>query len=454
MKFILFLFVTILAIFRFSPMVLGDEEITSEEERFARIYQKINSQEMGDSKWTEIAGDKAAENYILQDGDNLWDISVKLFGNGYYWPKVWQLNDDITNPHLVERGKNLNFTPGSSSSPPSLSVDADINQQLSSATTSKIEEENEGPEFDTVVTQNAPEGDQIVIPPGLRSRPVLNKIPPSFNGGYHQSNEYDRKTGFAKDGLVKVQTKLLPSTVPSIVVEKPWEADGKIIEMEGDSTVASTFQTVIIKLSKPTQIGSAFTVFSLNGKVTDPTTDNTIGVDLETRAEIETEEEIAGSENTYRGMIVFCDLPVRLGDSVKSGKLITRSNFEAVGPMSPVAARIINGEANKRAILGLHNIVYLDKGAEDGLQVGSLLYVLKNIETRNEDTLLKFDSRPIGIIKTVEVEPHVATAVIVTEKDGIRPGDMTQLEVPDKSESPKSEDNLRPREDTVVNDEN
>lgn len=118
----------------------AQEEITSEEERFSRIYQKYNSREIGDAKWTEIAGDKASESYTLQDGDNLWDISTKLFGNGYYWPKVWQLNDDITNPHLVERGKNLSFTPGSSNSPPSLGVDEDVNQQITDATSTEVEE--------------------------------------------------------------------------------------------------------------------------------------------------------------------------------------------------------------------------------------------------------------------------------------------------------------------------
>lgn len=312
-----------------------------------------------------------------------------------------------------------------------------------------------GPEFDTIVTQNAPDGDQIVIPPGIRSRPVLNKIPPSFPESNRPRGSYDRKTGFAKDGLVRVQPKITPGAIPSIVVEKAWDPDGKIIELEGDSTVASTYQNVIIKLSGPAKIGDTFTVFSTNGKVTDPTTGYTIGVDLETRAEIEVEDEVnSGSENTYRGVITFTDLPVRLGDSVKSGRLITRSNFEAIGPMSAVAARIVNGEANKRAVLGLHNIVYLDKGTEDGLQPGNLLYVLKNIETRNPNTVLDFDSRPIGIIKTVEVEPHVATAIIVTEKDAIMPGDMTQLSAPEKSGHPKSVDDIRPLEDTVVNDEN
>lgn len=107
------LFIILLSLTQVS-LAQDSGEMTAEEARFARIYQKYNTREIGDEKWGEIAGDKASEDYTLQDGDNLWDISTKLFGNGYYWPKVWQLNDDITNPHLVETGKSLKFTPGSS----------------------------------------------------------------------------------------------------------------------------------------------------------------------------------------------------------------------------------------------------------------------------------------------------------------------------------------------------
>jgi hypothetical protein len=425
-------------------------EATADEARFARIYQKYNSREIGDEKWNEIAGDKESEAYSLQNGDNLWDISTKLFGNGFYGQKVWQLNDDITNPHLVEVGKTLKFTPGSSTTPPSLGVEADVNQNITDATTTSNDVDT--PEFDTVVTQDAPEGNQVVIPPGKKSRPVLSRIPPSFREYNKTIGDYDRKTGFAKDGLKRAPAKVVPSSVSSIVVEDVWKSDGKIIEMEGDSTVAATYQNVVIKVKEPTQKGASFTVFSTNGKVTDPTTHYSIGVELETRAELEILEAVEGAgENVYRGMITYTDLPVRLGDSVKIGKLITRARFETHGPVSSVAARIVNGERNKRLILELHGVVFLDKGAEDGLNSGDILHVLKNISTRNPDTVIPFDSKPIGLLKVVEVEPHVSTAVIVGERDAIKPGDMTQVIPPDTSENSDSTDNLHP-EDKVMED--
>jgi hypothetical protein len=414
-----------------------DEE---NEARFARIYEKFNKSEIGDQKWSEIVGDKGSENYTLENGDNLWDISAKLFGNGFYWPKVWQLNDNITNPHMIEPGKVLRFNPGSESRPPSLDVAtyADSTESMTS--------ETEEPEFDTITTLDSPEGQQIVIPPGRKSRPVLTHIPPSFPDTSSPVGKYDA-AGFAVDGLKVAEKKIIAGPVPSIVVERSWDADGKVIEMEGDTTVASTYQNVIVKLKNKVNLGDYVTVFSTNGKITDPTTDNTIGVELETRAELAIIESMSADDNIYRATVAYTALPVRLNDSVKLGRLITRTTYERTGEEVSVAARIINGETNNRKVFGLHNVVYLDKGNADGLKVGSLLPIIKNVETRNPDTVIKFDSKPIGELKVVEVEAHVATAVIINEQDAVRPGDMTALieeksgEKPDSGDEQKPEDN-------------
>jgi hypothetical protein len=93
-------------------------EDEQQEERFARIYQKFNSNE----QWDSIAQDHKSETYTLQGGDTLWDISTKFFGTGFYWPKIWQLNFEITNPHFIVPGNALQFSPGSTTSPPSLAV--------------------------------------------------------------------------------------------------------------------------------------------------------------------------------------------------------------------------------------------------------------------------------------------------------------------------------------------
>ena len=33
------------------------------------------------------------DQYVIQPGDTLWDISTAFMGNSYYWPRLWSYND-------------------------------------------------------------------------------------------------------------------------------------------------------------------------------------------------------------------------------------------------------------------------------------------------------------------------------------------------------------------------
>ena len=45
--------------------------------------------------------------HVVVKGDTLWDICQELYGNPWVWPKVWQLNPHITNPHWIYPGTKL-----------------------------------------------------------------------------------------------------------------------------------------------------------------------------------------------------------------------------------------------------------------------------------------------------------------------------------------------------------
>ncbi|WP_407331767.1 LysM peptidoglycan-binding domain-containing protein [Enterovibrio sp. 27052020O] len=57
----------------------------------------------------EVSKD-APSSYTVRKGDTLWDISGLYLTNPWQWPKLWQQNPEIKNPHLIYPGDVLRLT--------------------------------------------------------------------------------------------------------------------------------------------------------------------------------------------------------------------------------------------------------------------------------------------------------------------------------------------------------
>jgi hypothetical protein len=112
---------TLLASAAASAFSVSSQAVPNPEADTLALSKKLKP--IPDETWKSLAGSRIGDQYTIEKGDTLWDVSKRLFGDPTYWPKVWALNNaSITNPHHIRPGKLIAFMPGSGTALPSVAL--------------------------------------------------------------------------------------------------------------------------------------------------------------------------------------------------------------------------------------------------------------------------------------------------------------------------------------------
>jgi hypothetical protein len=168
--------------------------------------------------------------YTIKEGDTLWDISSKFLKDPFLWPKLWQRNPYITNPHWIFPGNLI---------------------RLSTLEPVKKEEPK---------AEETKEEVKKVEPPPVEKKPeVVAGVKPIKTEGKPGYFPEIRDAGFMSD---------IESRGIGIVLESK---EGKNIMSTGDIIY------LVIKTPESVLIGNKYTIFRVSDEKRHPVTDKKIG---------------------------------------------------------------------------------------------------------------------------------------------------------------------------------
>ena len=107
-------------------------EVVSKDEPNLKLEKKLNQYRAGqggdvsptsEADWLKAAESAHIQEFIVQPGNTLEGISLMLFGDRQFWPKIWSLNNPkILNPHEIFPGSKIVFMAGTIENTPAVKI--------------------------------------------------------------------------------------------------------------------------------------------------------------------------------------------------------------------------------------------------------------------------------------------------------------------------------------------
>lgn len=312
-----------------------------------------------------------------------------------------------------------------------------------------------------------------IPPPEKPPRPLiyLPKSLPAWQEVYRtRSEEITIDDSNLKQRYSKVVNRI---AVDGYVQEKPLEPVGQFLENENESGLPVPNQHVYVKVKKGSgKVGERLLVVkdhgpiqSWHGKMAGEFKARFIEVygDLELIEVAPSsfkDSEDAKNYDIYRALVLHAtSLSLSKHDLIPGQVQMVEMSDQ--GPSGSVAANVIGSTKHKSsALYGPGDIVFLNKGSSDGVQIGQMLDVYMDRRVRDSQTPVGVSAYPSGRVKIVRVDSSCATGVLIRSVDGVIQGDKIQAPVSrldsktvsDASELPDlpDDDALEPADDSEV----
>lgn len=260
------------------------------------------------------------DQYTVVKGDTLWDISGKFLQHAWQWPQLWEKNPQIKNPHWIYPGDTLYFSYVNGE--PQLSL--------------------------TPGYGNGYAEDPNLVP-HIRESPLNQAIPM-----------------IPSDAIAQFLSS------PKVVTAEEIAEAPYVLEIADEHLIAGNGDRIYVRaIENPEGLG--YTVYRQGDPYVSPETKEVLGYEAKYIAD--TLIETPGDPATLR--IIKSEREVRRGDRLmRSVEGEMALNYFPRPPEHPVSGSIIRVMGGVSQI-GQYDIVVIDKGTADGLEVGHTLDIYK-----------------------------------------------------------------------------
>jgi hypothetical protein len=310
--------------------------------------------------------------YIVKEGDTLWDISKRFYGDPFLWPRLWQQNQYITNPHYISPGDRIRLYP-----------------------------------YRVLIkTEEAPlppvEEKKPILPPPVEEAPPPLPPPPEI-----------------------IRLVIYPEVHSAGFITEELEGIGRIVAAKEKKLQFVDDDEIYINFQQgfSVQKGDLFTIFKVGNPIDHPIIKKKkIGrkVQILGRATI-----IATNEGkAYTALITRSYDSIVRGDEVipffpPQEELVVRKSKR------PLYGWVVASKQEKLELVD-GDIVYIDQGEKHQVQPGTLFDVFRRggkVENLDAFQKIKLPDEPIARLVVISTQQKTATAVIVHSRLSVFVGD-------------------------------
>ena len=297
--------------------------------------------------------------YVVQVGDTLWDISAAFLKDPWYWPEIWYVNPEIENPHLIYPGDVLGL----------VTIDGQTRITNVRASTYRMS-------------------------PQARVTPLTEAI---------NSIPFEAVAAFLSSGVVleKDQAASLPY----------------LLDTRGDHLIASAGNEIYVRGITGDQPSTRYNIVHVGDPLVDPDDNRLIGY----HGILIGEGSLRRTGDPATVALTDSNQEAVMGDRLLPATVDVPLNFFPRTPSSNIDGRIISVVGGVTQI-GQYQVIVINRGSNNGLAVGDVLSVFQAgevVKDRFGGGKVRLPDEQAGTVMVFKTYNRISYGLVMEATDAI-----------------------------------